>query len=222
MARQQLDYMTVERRTAWGIPADQYRDYQTLFAAAETALQLAMDKAERTHVITVRCGQAFDELTEKMRFFKDRYFKIPPLTPENWAALGFSQKDEHPTPSQPPTGVPGPSLSYPGGPHSLTLHLGPLPGTAPLDSDDYGYAIYTGLMPPGGATLEQAASAKHYLMSPPGDGDGLLHHRFTRRRKEPLSFESSEAGMTLYACCRYENQRGFVGKWGPVVSAIVP
>jgi hypothetical protein len=37
----------------------------------------------------------------------------------------------------------------------------------------YGYAVYLGIMPPGGATLEQAASEKHYLMNPPVDGKGL-------------------------------------------------
>jgi hypothetical protein len=41
-------------------------------------------------------------------------------------------------------------------------------GTHELDSaGDYGYAIYVAIMPPGGATLEQAASEKHYLMKPP-------------------------------------------------------
>jgi hypothetical protein len=28
--------------------------------------------------------------------------------------------------------------------------------------------------------------------------------------------------MTAYICCRYENQKGDVGQWGPVVSAVIP
>jgi hypothetical protein len=56
----------------------------------------------------------------------------------------------------------------------LTVHLGPLAGTEPLDPEsDYGYAIYVGVMPPGGAMLEQAASDKHYLRTPPGTGRGF-------------------------------------------------
>jgi hypothetical protein len=77
-------------------------------------------------------------------------------------------------------------------------------------------------MPPGGATLEQAASAKHYLMKPPGDGEELRHYRFTRRRTEGVTFEAAEGGMTVYVCGRYENQKGQVGQWGPVASAVVP
>jgi hypothetical protein len=71
-------------------------------------------------------------------------------------------------------------------------------------------------MPSGGATLEQAASEKHCLRTPPGDGKGLTHYRFTRRRKELLTFEAAESGMTACVCCRYENAKGETGNWGPV------
>jgi hypothetical protein len=76
-------------------------------------------------------------------------------------------------------------------------------------------------MPPGGATLEEAASVKHYLREPPKDGKGL-DHRFTRRRKEKLLFDAEDAGKTVYACARYENSKGEAGDWGPVVSAVIP
>jgi hypothetical protein len=96
-------------------------------------------------------------------------------------------------------------------------------GTQTLDpASDYGYAIYLGIMPVGGATLEQAASDKHYLMKAPADGNGLKHHRFTRRRKEKIVFEAVDGGMTVWVCCRYENQKGEVGQWGPVLSTIIP
>jgi hypothetical protein len=77
-------------------------------------------------------------------------------------------------------------------------------------------------MPQGGATLEQAASVKHYLMKEPFSGDELLHYRFTRRKKEPVGFDAGESGMTAYFCARYENQKGEFGQWGPVVSAVIP
>jgi hypothetical protein len=215
--------MTSERRTAWGVPAPEFAELGTLFAAAQELLQKSMDEAERTRVVTVQVQEAFKDLTAKMRFFRDRYFKIPPLTEADWAALGFRPRDVHPTPVPPPDGVPAASLSYPGGPHAMTAHLGPLAGTLELDPEsDYGYAIYLGIMPPGGATLEQAASKKHYLREPPLDGEGLTHHRFSRRRKEKLLFDAEDAGMTAYVCARYENQKGETGQWGPVVSAIIP
>ncbi|MDR1399685.1 MAG: hypothetical protein LBJ41_07175 [Treponema sp.] len=223
MCRKWLLYIVQTLRTAWGIPEAEFTELGDLFTTAETCLQKAQDESERTHVITVECQEAFKVLIAKMRFFRDRYFKIPPLSEVDWAALGFRQKDPHPTPVPDPDGVPAVSLSYPGGPHAITAHLGALVGTQELDpTSDYGYAIYVGIMPPGGATLEQAASDKHYLMKPPADGKGLMHLRFTRRRKEKLLFEAEDMGMTLYVCCRYENQKGKTGQWGPVASAIIP
>jgi hypothetical protein len=98
-----------------------------------------------------------------------------------------------------------------------------LAGTQPLDTrSDYGYALYKGVMPQGGATLEQAASVRHYLMKPPLDGEELLHHRFTLRKTEVVGFAAGEAGMTAYFCSRYENRKGEAGNWGPVAQAVIP
>jgi hypothetical protein len=98
-----------------------------------------------------------------------------------------------------------------------------MPGVEELDpASDYGYAVHMGIMPPGGATLEEAASDNHYLREPPHDGRGLSHLRFTCRRKEKILFDAEDAGKTVYVCCRYENRKGEVGQWGPVASTIIP
>jgi hypothetical protein len=73
-----------------------------LFTAAEGRLEKAQDVAERTHVISVACDEAFKALEAKMRFFRDRYFKTPPLTKEDRAAPGFREKDERHTPAGEP------------------------------------------------------------------------------------------------------------------------
>jgi hypothetical protein len=216
-----INYLTTERRTAWNIPVARFTELGNLYATAQALLQKAKDEAERTHVITVQVQAAFKALEAAMRFFKSHYYLVPPLDETDIASLGLRPKAP-PSPIPAPDGTPMVSLSYPGGPHTMTAHLGPMPGTQELDPrSDYGYAVYTGIMPPGGATLEQAASKKHYLMAPPKDGEGL-DHRFTRRRREKLVFDAEEAGMTVYVCCRYENEKGDVGQWGPVVSAIIP
>jgi hypothetical protein len=223
MCRVWIEYLTSARRTAWGIPQDQYNELSALFGTAQELLYKAMDDAERTRVITVQCQEAFKVLTAAMRKFRDRWFKMPPLTLTDWAALGFRETDQRHASMPAPEGVPAAALSYPGGPHAITAHLGPLPGTQELDPrSGYGYAVYMGIMPPGGATLEQAASKKHYLMEVPKDGEGLMHYCFTRRRTEKIVFDTEDQGMTAYICCRYENQKGEVGDWGPVTSIIIP
>ncbi|MDR1326722.1 MAG: hypothetical protein LBK00_11880 [Treponema sp.] len=218
-----ISYLSKVRQTAWGIPEAEFTELDSFCSTATSLLQKARDEAERTHVITVECQEAFKVLSAKMRFFRDRYFKIPPLSEGDWVALGFRQKDPHPSPVPAPDGVPVVTLSYPGGPHAITVHLGAMMGTQDLAAEsDYGYAIYAGIMPPGGATLEQAASDKHYLMKIPMDGKGLQHYRFTRRGKEKFIFDAEDAGKTVYVCCRYENRKGEAGQWGPVVSLVIP
>jgi hypothetical protein len=72
----------------------------------------------------------------------------------------------------PPKGQPLVTVTYPSGPHTHLVRLAPVPGTEPLDArGDFGYALYRGIMPQGGATLEQAASVRHYLMRVPLDGE---------------------------------------------------
>jgi hypothetical protein len=216
-------YLTDVRRAAWGIPETEFTQLGALSQAAQTLLAKTKNEAERNHVVVVECQEAFKALTAKMRFFRDRYFKLPPLSEGDWAALGFRQKDPHPSPVPVPDGVPAASLSYSGGPHAITIYLAPLSGTRELDPDsDYGYAIYVGIMPPGGATLEQAASDKHYLMKIPADGKSLRHYRFTCRSREKILFDAEDAGKTAYDCCRYENRKGEAGHWGPMASAIIP
>jgi hypothetical protein len=156
-----------------------------------------------------------------MRYVKKHYFLIPPLTKADFAQLLLPIPSDTRTKIGKPDGQPALTLSYPGGPHKVTVHTGPLEGTEQLDPrSDYGYAIYRGLMPPGGATLEQAASSKHYLMKPPLSGDELQYFRFTRQHKEEVVFAPEEAGMIAYFCARYENPKGEGGAWGPIVSTI--
>ena len=123
MCQKWLTYLIEALRIALRIPATEFTEQGNLFNAVETLLTKVRDEAERTHVIRVECQATFKALTAKMRFFRDRYFKIPPLTEGDWADLGFKVKDPHPTPTPAPDGVPAVSLSYPGGPHAMTIHL---------------------------------------------------------------------------------------------------
>jgi hypothetical protein len=205
-----------------GVP----KDHIDQLVADEAAADAVLDKVqsgERTPVSIAECNEAFKEMEAEARYIKKHYFIAPPLTTADLASLLLPLPDDVHTPIPPPVGQPALTLTYSGGPHVLSVRFAPLPGTEPPDvRGDYGYALYRGVMPQGGATLEQAVSVKHYLMKEPLSGDELLHHRFTRRQKEQVAFDASEAGMTAYFCARYENQKGEYGVWGAVASAIIP
>jgi hypothetical protein len=207
---------------AWGIPPERISQLQHEANAAEIILD-KVKSGERTAADVVRCNEVFKSMGTLARFIKKHFLLMPPLTLADFPTLLLPLPDAAHSPVPPPTGQPALSLTYTGGPHVLAVHFAPLYGTTPPDRrGDYGYALYRGIMPQGGATLEQAASVKHYLMQEPLSGDELLHYRFTRRKKEIVNFDANESGMRVYFCARYENQKGEHGAWGPVESAIIP
>jgi hypothetical protein len=73
-------YLTAARRTAWGVPEAEFTELESRCSTAQDLLQKAQNDAERTHVVTVECQEAFKALSSKMRFFRDRYYKLPPLS----------------------------------------------------------------------------------------------------------------------------------------------
>jgi hypothetical protein len=210
------------KATAWNIPPASVTDLTAALAAAKEILAV-VKSGERTAASVVECNEAFKEMEMEARFIKRHFLLLPPLMLADLPTLLLPLPDDTHTPVPPPTGQPVLTITYPGGPHLLMVHLAPLLGTEPPGNrGDYGYALYKGVMPQGSATLEQAASVKHYLMKEPLSGDELLHYRFTRRKKELVDFDAAESGMTAYFCARYENQKGQYGTWGAVVSAIIP
>jgi hypothetical protein len=210
------------KAAAWNIPTDNVSSLTAALAAAKEILGV-VKSGERTAASVIECSEAFKELETEARFIKKHFLLLPPLVLADLATLLLPLPDDKPSPIGPPAGQPVVTLTYPGGPHLLMVHFAPLPGTEPPDSrGDYGAALYRGIMPQGGATLEQAASVRHYLMKAPLSGGELLHYKFTRRKKEPVAFAAEESGMTAFFCARYENQKGNSGEWGPVVQAIVP
>jgi hypothetical protein len=210
------------KATDWNIPVARVTSLTSAMDMARAILAV-VKSGERTPASVVECNVAFKDLETETRFIKKHYLLLDPLTLTDFAKLLLPPPDATPSPIPPPTGQPVLSVTYPGGPHLLQVHFALLTGTEPPDRrGDYGYALYRGIMPQGGATMEQAAGPKHYLLEEPWDGGDLLHYRFTRRRKELVGFDAADSGMTAYFCSRYENQKGAVGNWGPLGSAVIP
>jgi hypothetical protein len=129
--------------------------------------------------------------------------------------------DKTPSPVPPPTVEVGADVSFPGL-HLLELHIKSLPAIqGDRNQSDYGVRIYYGIMPPGGATVEVATGQKRELMYAPTVGDELPHSVFTRTKKHQFDFDG-DSGKTAYFCLRYENAKGEVGPFGPLLSAVIP
>jgi hypothetical protein len=220
MARTWLRILLL-KATEWGIPSSVVTELTNLTDEAEAALNMAMS-SERTSTVTAHCKTAFGALTEKMRFIKSRYFLSPPLTDEDFGSLGLKPQSVSKNSVPPPASQAEAEIGRPGV-HLLELYLRPMAGS-PADPhrSDYGFRIYYGILPIGGASTEGATGPKHELLKVPISGEELTFSKFTRRKKERFDFAQEDSGKTVYFCIRYENAKGESGPWGPVFSSVIP
>ncbi|MHC6201738.1 hypothetical protein ACYULU_00925 [Breznakiellaceae bacterium SP9] len=219
LAKNWIDVLAVSQ-TAWNVPAADVQELASDYAAALGLLQKAQS-AESTATICAQCKEAFEVLDKKMRLIKSHYFLIPPLLNSDLVSLGLHPQDHTSTPIPPPDGFAEADVSYPGV-GTLELHCRPVAGQPPLDQkSDYGYRVYYGVMPQGGASVDVATGPKRELMKVPSTGEDLPHSLWVRHKKERFYF-TGDSGKTAYFCLQYENNKGEAGPWGPLFSAIIP
>ena len=139
----------------------------------------------------------------------------------DFIALGLKPRDTIRTPVAVPTAQATADVTYPGA-HMLMLHIKPVEGTLHDARADYGYRVYYGVLPHGGASAEEAATPRRYMQKSPVNGDELPHSQFVRRKKELFIFPADDSGKTAFFCIRYENSKGQAGPWGTVFSATIP
>jgi hypothetical protein len=219
-----MEVLTAALRVVLGIPAEVWNEFVRLYELARELYDKTLDEAQHTHVITVECNTAFADLKAQMRYIHDRYLRMPPLTAAQWVAMGMRLLDKTYTAIARPGGSPIVLLSYGHGKFELGIKMEPEEGTPPPSPHTrYGYSIYFGIMPVGGATLEEAASEMHYLMTAPLTGEGLHHYCFTRNSHTTIVFDPKEAGKTVYIFVRYENEKGWKCEKGSNVAyAVIP
>ena len=112
-----------------------------------------------------------------------------------------------PAPVPVPTGQAVVSIAYPGR-TQLLLVIRPVASMLNDPRANYGWRI-------------------HYRVcahdeTPPASGKDLHDCKFTRRKKELITFDPSDSGKIAYFCIRYENRKGNAGPWGPMVWAVIP
>jgi hypothetical protein len=191
---------------AWNVPAAETQELLTLTTTAASALDAAKSETTRTPVATARCGAAFDKLSEKMRDIKKRYFYMPPLEDEDFAALGLAPHDTTHTPSEAPTAQVTVE-TYLVGRHELGVKIVYIAGT-PSDPANKGYRVWYAVVDHG--------------ETPPATPDGLPESFFTKRKNDVVHFKYEDSGKAAYFAVQIENSGGKKGPWGPMVSAVIP
>jgi hypothetical protein len=152
------------------------------------------------------------------RFIKVWFRGFPDIvTAEHLANMDIPPIDNTPTPIPVPDNQVEADLVFPGI-HMVELQkIRPVSGTPPDTRSDYGVRIYYGFSgPPSEKFPFRLAQAQI-----PRRGEDLPYSVFTRKKKMRFDFEG-ESGCTVYFCLRYENGKGEVGPFGPMLQAVIP
>jgi hypothetical protein len=216
-----INYRNLEHADELGLNTDDITSLETKRLEFETLHGQCVSHAQ-SKIVTALKNAAKKDYLKELRWFIKALQANKKMTNTIRALYGINVRKKRSAIGK-PDGHVAVTLSYAGGSFSVAVHLEPEAGSDEADPRrDYDIAIYRSLMPPGGATVEQATSAKHYLMKPPVSGDELLYYKSTRKKKVIVGFDPHESGMTAYFCARYENQKGEAGNWGRIVSIVVP
>jgi hypothetical protein len=174
-----------------------------------------------TPAITVGKNNARKRAEHVVREFVQRFLYWDPVTDEDRVNMGLLLRSGMRSPIATPTGQAHADITYPG-PHLLALFPKLLEGTLADARADHGFRIYFGVLPVGGASLEEAAGPERYLRSSPVSGEDLPHSKFSRKHKVLFEFPSEDSGRSVFFSIRLENAKGDMGPWGPVFSAVIP
>jgi hypothetical protein len=209
----------------WNIAGADMDDLTDLITAATTALAQAQS-TERTPTITAQCKAVFEALVAKMRYIKNHYFLIPPLTDADMVSLELKPKDTTHTPVPAPVNQPGIEINK-WAPHTLGFRRFTATDLGGGEAD-YGIRVYYALVEIGAVTTTEKPAATrltanvYILSAPPQTPADLPNSFFTRRYNDLLELPPEASGKTCYLAARFENSKGQSGPWGTMIQAIIP
>jgi hypothetical protein len=198
----------------WGIPPAQTTEFVALFNTAQYVLLQASSETERTPVVTAQCALAFKALAAKMRFLKNHYYLVPPLTDPDLISLGLKLPDTVHTPIPRPDGQVTADLAYPAAHMIEVVNIRALGAPCSDPRSEDGVDIHLGIV--GGV-------GPYAIEAPPDPerGGKLPFAKTTRRRRERFNLEGN-SGKTVWVSLAYRNGKNQVGPFCPAFSAIVP
>jgi hypothetical protein len=183
---------------------------------AEASFRLATPE-NRSKVITAKMNETFGKLEKTMRYIKDHWIKMPPLTESEWVELGLDLPDTKKTPVPDPVEAAGFDIGYGGAGIIDISNIHPLGGGTVNRNR---YAIIEARFGLGGDPTPERP-LRFTDKNEPQSGEALPHPVLTRRSHLRLVI-SGEKGTVLYIAVRYLNSNLKPGPWSGVVKIIIP
>jgi hypothetical protein len=167
--------------------------------------QVAAQTNRGDQVLVAREREAFEAMVAYMRTLRRRRFFNYPMTSSQWLSLGLSPPDLVRTPHIDVTEV-----------VEFELRLRNIREVL-INFWIKGEAHHA---KPAG--YDGAVIIWDVLDSPPAVPDDLSHHTMASRTPHALEFREDQRGKTVYMALAWQNERGLLGQWSEIQSAIIP
>ena len=190
--------------TKWKIPPDVLPKLETLWETAEDTFNRAQ-APNSGPVDTQRNDTAFAELTAHMRDIRRRHFFTPPLTDADIVSLGLRPRDTIRTPHIDVTET-----------VEFELNLRKIREILV----NFWVKGQSNRAKPAG--YDGAVLVWDVLDTPPERPEDLNRHTMASRTPHTLEFDETERGKTVYIALTWQNERGNIGPWSEIQSAIIP
>jgi len=156
-------------------------------------------------VNTALVREAFSDLTRYMRILHQRKFFSPPMLDSDWLRLGLRPRDtirtEHFEVSE--------MVEF-------ELRLGEIRQIL------VNFWVKGAAHRAKPAGYDGAVLVWDVLDAPPPEPFALARHTMASRTPYTLEFLDEERGRTVYIAAAWQNERGIIGPWSEVQSAVIP
>jgi hypothetical protein len=172
------------------------------------AAEAAMDEAARdkgSAVANAKAREAFAVLTRHMRLLHQRKFFSPPMLDSDWLRLGLRPRDTIRTPHVEVNEV----VEFETKLREIREIL-------------VNFWVKGAAHKAKPAGYDGAVIIWDVLDSPPAEPHDLNRHTMASKTPHALEFTEEERGRTVYIAVAWQNERGIIGAWSEIQSAVIP
>jgi hypothetical protein len=189
---------------AWTVTTAEIDELEHLIEAVQDGM-CDLEKDTGSKIVNARLKEAFSALTRYMRLIHQRKFFTPPMQDSDWIRLGLHPRDQIRTPHIEVSEFVEFELKLREIREILVNFW--VKGTA-HKAKPAGY--------------DGAVIIWDVLPAPPPDPHSLNRHTMVSKTPHPLEFTEEERGKTVYIAAAWQNERGLIGNWSEIQSAVIP
>jgi hypothetical protein len=189
---------------AWTVTTAEIDELEHLIEAVQDAMY-DLEKDIGSKIVNARLKEAFTALTRYMRLIHQRKFFTPPMQDSDWIRLGLRPRDQIRTPHIEVSEV-----------VEFELKL------REIREILVNFWVKGAAHKAKPAGYDGAVIIWDVLAAPPPDPHKLNRHTMASKTPHALGFTEEERGKTVYIAAAWQNERGLIGAWSEIQSAVVP